>query len=275
MTAGAVGALRLVLKSTTTTSPSAVSSSRSAVPLSAISCPCTSTTVLNRVSESTNWRGLDSCHSTKRAIALRMRSCSRLRDQGVRKASRPHTASTSTMSMSTSAAQLLGGHPLGERVHDLSEVDGLVGGRDAARLAAEEPLGRTRHQRLEHAGRDRDRPLRIAHRSRRPRRGAGPPPRGRVGLRHELDVRRPPRRRGRRGAGRRPPAAAARWPGSATVRRSSATRPPSDSGRGGRPSRCTGLISSSARNRDGCSPSSSVDFTAVTTSRLRARVQAT
>ena len=69
------------------------------------------------------------------------------------------------------------------------------------------------------------------------------------------------------------------WPGSETVRRSSATRPASDSGRRGRPdswrTRDSPVGKSSWRKRDGCSPSSSGDATAVTSSRRRARVQAT
>ncbi len=82
----------------------------------------------------------------------------------------------------------------------------------------------------------------------------------------------PARRASRRAAAARRPGVV---PGSATVRRSSLTRPASDSGRDGRPSTFSIVTPSSARNRDGCSPSSSADATAVTTSRDRARVQAT
>jgi hypothetical protein len=63
--------------------------------------------------------------------------------------------------------------------------------------------------------------------------------------------------------------------GSTRVRRSSLTSPARDSGRSGRPVTASTGTPSSSRNRDGCSPSSSKDATAVTTSRCRARVQAT
>ena len=63
--------------------------------------------------------------------------------------------------------------------------------------------------------------------------------------------------------------------GSARVRRSSATRPSIDSGRLGRPMIGSMLTPSSSRKREGCSPSSSGEATAVTTSRSRARVAAT
>ena len=82
----------------------------------------------------------------------------------------------------------------------------------------------------------------------------------------------PARRASRRAAARR---RASLVSGSATVRRSSLTRPASDSGRAGLPTTFSMVTPSSARNRDGCSPSSSAEATAVTTSRERARVQAT
>ena len=63
--------------------------------------------------------------------------------------------------------------------------------------------------------------------------------------------------------------------GSVTVRRSSATMPASDSVRGGLPSTVPTVTPSSSRNREGWSPSSSREATAVTTRRSRARVHAT
>ena len=72
-----------------------------------------------------------------------------------------------------------------------------------------------------------------------------------------------------------PPLIAGLVAGSAAVRRSSLTSPPSDSVRSGRPSTFSTVTPSSPRNRDGWSPSSSGEATAVTTSRSRARVQAT
>ena len=66
--------------------------------------------------------------------------------------------------------------------------------------------------------------------------------------------------------------------GSSVTDRNRATRPGTDSARGGRPTTCLATPVSpanSARNREGCGPSSKGDLTAVTTRRLRARVQAT
>ena len=87
-----------------------------------------------------------------------------------------------------------------------------------------------------------------------------------------LMVDRPGEAHGRRAAASR---SAGDTAGSVACRRSSATSPPSDSGRDGRPSWCSIVTPSSSRKREGCSPSSSGDRTAVTTSRRRARVHAT
>ena len=151
------------------------------------------------------------------------------------------------------------GDPLGEGVHDLAEVGRLVRAGDAAGLAGEEPLRRAGRDAVEEAGGDRHRLVRRAQRLDRPGGRAGPPPGRRVGHRRQ----RAGRRRSRRPAGRaagRPPASAPGWSsGSAAVRRSSLTRPPSDSVRAGRPSTFSTLTPSSSRNRDGWSPSSSGD----------------
>jgi len=60
--------------------------------------------------------------------------------------------------------QVGGGHALGEGVDDLADVGGLVGGRDAAGLAGEEPLRRALEQPVEDARRDRHRLRRVAQR---------------------------------------------------------------------------------------------------------------
>ncbi len=63
--------------------------------------------------------------------------------------------------------------------------------------------------------------------------------------------------------------------GSTVVARSSATSAATERGRRGRPVTSWGATPSSARKRDGWSPSSAAAFTAVTTRRSRARVAAT
>ena len=67
---------------------------------------------------------------------------------------------------------------------DLTQVGCLVGGRDAARLTGEEPLGRAGHQRLEHAGRDRHGTAGRGPAARTGWSAGAPPGRGSAG--HEL-----------------------------------------------------------------------------------------
>ena len=168
------------------------------------------------------------------------------------------------------------GHPVGDGMDDDPEALGGRADHGAAGLLLQEPLGGAGQQALERARGHPDRLVGVAHRRGRAARRTEPPPRGGVCGRRQ----RPPVHLGRGECGQRRWAAARRSSsgslGSAAVRRSSATTPASDSGRRGRPCRCSGSPApSSSRNRDGCSPSSSGEATAVTTRRRRARVAAT
>ena len=120
---------------------------------------------------------------------------------------------------------LAGRHALGERVQQLAEVGRLVGPGDASGLALEEPLGRADQHRLEHAGRDRHRLVGVTDRLHGAAGGAGAPPGRRVGARHQRraePIDSPASRASRRAAASRSGSVVA---GSATVRRSSLTRP--------------------------------------------------
>ena len=199
---------------------------------------------------------------------------------GVRNSIRSQTASTCSI-RSASSRRPRGRSPLATR--SASACTTLPkpwpgwSGHAPAGLALEEPLGRAGQQR---------RPARSPRRS--PARSAGRGPAARSGSAPGCPTRSPGRRPrrpgGRATVGRRPasraaggprPRAAARaWRrGRRAVRRSSATSPASDSGApaAGRLAVRPGstVAPSSSTNRDGCSPSSSGEPTAVTTQPLR------
>ena len=201
------------------------------------------------------------------------------RDHGVRNAMRPQTASTCAISSSSLArGRRPASSPLAIRSARACTTEpealGRGGRRLAARLALEEPLGRAGQQRVERARRERDRLVgpvarasaqtlraRVPHQvagsacgtSGRPRRGGGASTREPVGGR---------RAAGAGGAaGSASGARAARRPGRPATA-AAAGGPAGGVPRARRPPR-----GSSATKREGCSPSSSGDATAVTTSR--------
>ena len=209
--------------------------------------------------------------------AARTRSSSRAFDHGVRNSIRSQTSSTWPISTSTRRAgvELAGARPArrararsgrcwrtgGTRRRRRPRAGGTTG--SGRRSCASSTLAETGTGGRGRAPAD------------RPGRRAGAPPGRRVGLRAPAGGRRWSRRPAGPGGARRRARSGSLVAGSATVRRSSLTRPAIDSGRGGRPSTSSTVTPSSSRNRDGCSPSSSGEATAVTTSRSRARVQAT
>ena len=222
-------------------------------------------------------RGLSRCQLDEPGRrALRIRASSRCRDQGVRKASRSQTASTSAISGVDLGRQLAVGDPLGEGV-ERSGRGWRTGGR-----AETPPASRSKNHCAGQTRIDSSMLAEIGTGRSGSRIGcdgaggaAGAPPGRRVGGRHQLA---PPtssaasaasrraaasRSGARHGRGRRP-CGAARPP----------ARPATAAAAAGRPGARSSTPSSS-RKRDGCSPSSSGDCTALTTRRRRARVQAT
>ncbi len=170
-----------------------------------------------------------------------------------------------------------GGHLVGEDVHHVAEALGRGRGRVRLHLAAEEPLeGAGVGQLVEGTAGERDGLVPVAQRHLALGRVPHAPPAIRVRGRHQgaaVLV-------GEGGEAGQPaggglPAEVRDAGIDRVVARSSATSAPTARGRRGRPVTSAGSTPSSVRNREGWSPSSAGAFTAVTTSRSRARVAAT